>query len=75
MIKEGMTRAMSKLASLRPYRLTTPINLEVGFKLTIEAEMAAYVPGLSRSDAHNVKGTFHDMPEVTKLLQVLTSIQ
>jgi D-amino peptidase len=75
MIKEGMTRAMSKLASLRPYRLTTPINLEVGFKLTIEAEMAAYVPGMSRSDAHNVKGTFHDMPEVTKLLQVLTSIQ
>jgi D-amino peptidase len=75
MIKEGMTRAMNKLASLRPYRLTTPISLEVGFKLTIEAEIAAYLPGMSRSDAHNVKGTFHDMPEVTKLLQVLTSIQ
>jgi D-amino peptidase len=75
MIKAGMTRAMSKLSTLRPYRVTTPINLEVGFKLTIEAEIAAYVPGMSRSDAHNVKGTFRDMPEVTKLLQVLTSIQ
>ena len=75
LIKAGLTRAMNKLSTLRPYRLSTPINLEVGFKLTIEAEMAAFVPGVSRADAHNVKGTFRDMPEVTKLLQVLTNLQ
>lgn len=75
LIKAGLTRAMNKLSTLRPYRVSTPISLEVGFKLTIEAEMAAFVPGVSRADAHNVKGTFRDMPEVTKLLQVLTSLQ
>jgi D-amino peptidase len=74
MIREGVTRAMGKLASLQPYRVTSPIALEVGFKLTIDAERAAFVPGLSRSDAHTVKGSFHDMPEITKLLQVLTSL-
>jgi D-amino peptidase len=73
MIRDGVTRAMAKLGSLQPYRLTTPIALEVGFKLTIDAERAAFVPGLSRFDAHVVKGTFRDMPEITKLLQVLTS--
>jgi D-amino peptidase len=73
MIREGVARAMGKLGSLQPYRVTTPIALEVGFKLTIDAERAAFVPGLSRSDAHVVKGTFRDMPEITKLLQVLTS--
>lgn len=73
MIREGVTRAMGKLGSLQPHRVTTPIALEVGFKLTIDAERAAFVPGLSRSDAHTVKGTFRDMPEITKLLQVLTS--
>jgi D-amino peptidase len=73
MIREGVTRAMGKLGSLQPYRLSTPIALEVGFKLTIDAERAAFVPGLSRTDAHVVKGTFRDMPEITKLLQVLTS--
>jgi len=73
MIREGVTRAMGKLGSLQPYRLTTPIALEVGFKLTIDAEKAAFVPGLSRADAHVVKGTFRDLPEITKLLQVLTS--
>jgi D-amino peptidase len=74
MIRDGVTRAMAKLASLQPYRLPTPIALEVGFKLTIDAERAAFVPGVSRVDAHMVKGTFRDMPEITKLLQVLTSL-
>jgi D-amino peptidase len=75
MIRDGLTRAMAKLGSLQPYRVTTPVALEVGFKLTIDAERAAYVPGLARSDAHSVKGTFRDLVEVTKLLQVLTSLE
>ena len=52
-----------------------PVDLEVGFKLTIDAERAAYVPGLTRSDAHSVKGTFADMAIVTRLLQVLTALE
>ena len=75
LIREGLSRAMGKLGSLQPYRIRTPIELEVGFKLTIDAERAAFVPGLSRSDAHNVKGSFKDMTEITKLLQVLTSLE
>jgi len=75
MIRDGAKRAMGKIGSLQPYRVTTPVALEVGFKLTIDAERAAFVPGLARSDAHSVKGTFHDMVEVTRLLQVLTSLE
>jgi D-amino peptidase len=77
MIRDGLKRAMGKLASgaLTPYRLTTPVSLEVGFKLTIDAERAAFVPGLTRSDAHSVKGSFRDMSEITRLLQVLTSLE
>jgi len=66
LIRDGAKRAMAKLGSLQPYRLAAPIALEVGFKLTIDAERAAFVPGLARSDAHNVKGTFKDMTEITK---------
>jgi D-amino peptidase len=75
MIREAAARAMGKLASLSPYRVTAPIALDVGFKLTIDAERAAFVPGLTRSDAHNVRGSFKDMVEITKLLQVLTSLE
>jgi D-amino peptidase len=75
MIREGVARAMAKLGSLRSYRVATPIALEVGFKFTIDAERAAFVPGLERSDAHTVKGSFKDMVGITKLLQVLTSLE
>jgi D-amino peptidase len=75
MIREGIMRAMSKLSSMQPYRVRTPIDLEVGFKITIDAERAAFIPGLARSDAHNVKGTFADMVQITRLLQVLTSLE
>ena len=75
MIREGLTRAMAKLGSLRPYRLASPIALEIGFKLTLDAERSAFVPGLTRSDAHSVKGSFRDMTEITRLLQVLTSLE
>ena len=75
LIREGVKRAMSKLGSLSPYRVKTPIDLEVGFKLTLDAERAAFVPGLVRSDAHNVKGTFADMVQITKLLQVVANLE
>ena len=75
LIREAAQRAVAKLGSLQPYRVQTPVALDVGFKLTIDAERAAFIPGLARSDAHNVKGTFRDMPEITKLLQVLTSLE
>src|SRR5580765_7300851 len=75
MVREAAKRAMAKLGSLQPYRVRTPIDLEVGFKLTLDAERAAYVPGLTRSDAHSVKGTFHDMTEITRLLQVIAGLE
>jgi len=75
MIRDGLKRAMAKLGSLQPYRVRAPIDLEVGFKLTIDAERAAFVPGLTRSDAHNVKGSFANMVAITKLLQVVSSLE
>lgn len=75
MIREGVTRAIQKAAQVAPYQVKTPIELEVGFKFAIDAERAAYIPGLTRSDTHFVRGTFTDMVTITKLVQVLTSLE
>jgi D-aminopeptidase len=75
MIFDGVTRAMRKAGQAVPYRLAAPITLEVGFKFTPDAERAAYVPGITRVDAHFVRGTFADMPTVSKLMQVFTSLE
>src|SRR5436190_214636 len=75
LVRDGVKHAMARLGSMQPYRVRMPIELEVGFKLTLDAERAAFVPGLTRSDAHSVKGTFPDMMQITKLLQVVANLE
>jgi len=75
LIADGVGRAIRNAATTSPYKLKTPIDLEVGFKFTPDAERAAYIPGLVRVDAHFVRGTFADMLTITKLMQVLTSLE
>ena len=74
LVRDGLKRAMGKLGSLQPYRADADRS-EVGFKLTIDAERAAFVPGLARADAHNVKGTFKELTDIMKLLQVVSSLE
>lgn len=75
LIHEGVARALRRLDSLRPYVVKTPIDLEVGFKLTLDAERASYIPGLERDGAHAVRGTMPDIIQTVRLMQVLTSLE
>jgi D-amino peptidase len=75
MIRDGVAKAIRNLANAKPYKVATPVQLDLGFKLTIDAERAAYVPGLTRTDAHNVRGTFPDLIQISQLIQVLTSLE
>jgi D-amino peptidase len=75
MIRDGVRTTLAKRSSMTPYKLQTPIALEVGFKLTIDAERASFIPGLTRSGAHTVKGSFPDMIQIVRLMQVLSSFE
>lgn len=74
MIRDGVERAVKRVGEMKPYVVRTPLELEVGFKLTIDAERISYIPGLRRVDAHAVAGTYPDMMTASKLLQVLSSL-
>jgi D-amino peptidase len=75
LIRDGVRAAMGRRSSMQPFSLKTPIDLEVGFKLTLDAERASYIPGLSRAGAHTVRGTFPDIVQIVRLMQVLTSLE
>jgi D-amino peptidase len=75
LIERGVAETLEGVASLKPYALAAPIDLEVGFKFTLDAERAAYIPSLSRADAHTVRGRFPDILQITRLVQVLTSLE
>jgi D-amino peptidase len=75
LIREGVTRAVRNRAAVKPYRVETPVELEVGFKLTLDAERISYIPGITRVDAHTVKTRLADMTLVVKLTQVMSSLE
>jgi D-amino peptidase len=75
MIRDGVAKAVRNASNAKVYNIATPVQLDLGFKLTIDAERAAYVPGLTRIDAHSVRGTFPDVISIGKLIEVLTSLE
>jgi D-amino peptidase len=75
MIREGVRRGVAKRTAIKPYAVQTPIKLEVGFKLTLDAERASYIPALTRAGAHTVAGTLPDILHIVRLMQVLTSLE
>jgi D-amino peptidase len=74
MIREGVARAVKRLGEMKPHVVRTPIELEVGFKLTLDAERISYLPTLRRADAHAVSGSLPDMTAASKLLQIVSSL-
>lgn len=74
LIRDGVERAVRRAGEMKPYVVRAPIDLEVGFKLTLDAERISYIPGLRRIDAHVVAGTIADMPAAAKLLSVMSSL-
>jgi D-aminopeptidase len=75
MIRAGVQAALAKRSALKPYRVQTPVNFEVGFKLTMDAERASYIPGLTRAGAHAIRGSLPDITQVVRLMQVLSSLE
>jgi len=75
MIADGVRKAFAARSTIAPYALKGPLQFEVGFKLTLDAERASYIPGLARAGAHSVRGTLPDILQLVRLMQVLTSLE
>jgi D-amino peptidase len=75
LIREGVRIAVGRRAGIKPHVVSGPITFDVGFKLTLDAERASYIPGLTRTGAHAIRGTLPDMLTVVRLMQVLSSFE
>jgi D-amino peptidase len=75
MIRDGVRAALARRAGINPYTVSAPITLDVGFKLTLDAERASYIPGLTRASTHGIRGTLPDMLTIVRLMQVLSSFE
>jgi D-amino peptidase len=74
-IRAAVRRAMARRADFKPYRVRMPADLEVRFKNYRPAELLALLPGVTRADAHAVRFTAKDLPEVARFLSFVTNYQ
>lgn len=72
LIGEKVGAALARVGELRPFRVETPVRLEIAFKNYMPAEVLAYLPGVERVDAHTVAFVGRDMLEVSRFLQFVT---
>lgn len=68
-IRERARAAVASRARYRPYRLTTPVRLDLTFKNYRPAELLAYLPNVERTTAHGVRFVGRDIVEVSRFLQ------
>lgn len=75
LIRDKVKAGLAKRASLRPYVLPKPIQLDVTYKNYTPAEIAAYLPGVTRTNAHSIRFTGRDMVEISRLIEFLGTYQ
>jgi len=72
LIREKVKKAMGRLSAFKPYKLKTPIQLDVRFKNYRPAEILSYLSVVKRTDAHSIRFQGKDIIEVSKFLQFMT---
>ncbi|MGD9562852.1 MAG: M55 family metallopeptidase [Pyrinomonadaceae bacterium] len=71
LIREKVKRAIGRIGELKPYKIATPVKLEVRFKNYRPAEVLSYLSIIERTDAHSIRFEGRDMIETSKFLEFM----
>lgn len=75
LIREKVGKAMSRINEFKPYKVKTPVRLDVQFKNYRPAEVLSYLSIVERTDAHSIRFQGKDMIETSKFLEFLTNYE
>ena len=73
LIAARVKAAMARRGEFKPYKVTTPVTVDVSFKNYTPAEMLAYLPGFERTDAHSIRFRAKDMVEAEAIRTFITT--
>jgi D-amino peptidase len=65
LIKERAKAALARLRDFKPWRLSTPITIEITFKSEENAEVVGFFPGVRMVDGRTIQYTGKDMVEIS----------
>ena len=71
LIRDKVKKAIGRIKDFKPYKLATPVRLDVRFKNYRPSEVLSYLSIVERTDAHSIRFTGKDIIEVSKFLEFI----
>jgi D-amino peptidase len=71
LIRQKVKQAITRIKDFKPYKLRTPIQLDVRFKNYRPSEVLSYLPIVERTNSHSIKFAGKDMIEVSKFIEFI----
>jgi len=75
LIRERAKAAVARIKDFKPYKIKTPVQLEVRFKNYRPSELLSYLSMVDRVDSHTIRFTGKDMIETTKFIAFITNYE
>ncbi|MCI0487301.1 MAG: M55 family metallopeptidase [Blastocatellia bacterium] len=75
LIRQKVKRAIGRIKDFKPYKLKTPVQLDVRFKNYRPSEVLSYLSIVERTDSHSIRFTGKDMIEVSKFLEFIITYE
>jgi D-amino peptidase len=75
LIREKAQRAVRRISEFKPYKLASPIELDVRFKNYRPSEVLSYLSIVQRTDAHSIRFVGKDIVEVSKFLSFINTYE
>jgi D-amino peptidase len=75
LVREKVKAGVARRREWKPYRLRTPVELEVRFKNYRPSEVLAYLSIVERTDSHSVRFRGRDILEVSRFLSFIANYE
>ena len=75
LVREKVKAGVSRRAELRPYVVTTPVRLDLGFKNYRPVELLSFLSVVQRTSAHSLRFIGRDMTEVSKFIEFVLNYE
>jgi D-amino peptidase len=73
LIADKIKSALGRLQEFKPFKVTSPLTLDITFKNYQPAEVLSYLPGVERLDSHSIRYHPKDIIEASDFMVVVTS--
>jgi len=71
LIAQRVKAALSRRADFKPYKVQTPVTVDVSFKNYMPPEVLAYLPLFERTDSHSIRFRAKDMVEASAIMNFI----